>query len=84
MTFSCVCPGPHTRAFARTRITVSELLVFLLVQEELDLILRRDAKSVEAIYLSRNAAVSAAASLSAASLLDKTPRVALKIAEPLS
>ena len=74
----------HTHArFLRARSSLIRIAFALLsVQAELDLILRRDATSVEAIYLSRHAAVSAAASLSAASLLDKTPRVTLKVTEP--
>ena len=50
-------------------------------QSELDLILRKDAQSVEVIYLSRGAAMSAAAALSTASLLDKNPTAVLKVAE---
>lgn len=49
-------------------------------QDQLDLILRRDEVSVEAIYLSRRAAVHAAAALAESSLMDKTPSVKLKVA----
>ena len=57
------------------------ILIWLFAQDELDLVLRRDAVSVEAIYFSRSAAMSAAAGLSGASLLDKTPKVTLKVAD---
>ena len=68
----------HTRARTPLAIDISRSTHFF-VQDDLDLILRRDTVSVEAIYLSRHAATSAAAALSAASLLDKTPRVTLKV-----